>query len=380
MYHISDQQVEFILDDISARGIETEDLQLNLLDHICCIIEQELEENGDFGLFYEATIKRFYKTQLREIEDEAISLLINQNYYAMKKIMIVSGLLSASLFIMGIVLKFIHAPGASLGIVAGVVIMSLIFLPLVFLLKIKEQQQLKDKFLAATGTLGAILMSLSVLFRVMHWPFSIELGYITVAILALLFLPVYGTNGIRKADAKVNTIVTSILLVGACCLWLTMVVSPIGMRINMIRETSNVVRNEMILRAEQQLPVPADSVKDTTGALAVNINTTCEELKHYLLQRSTGHDDIGADFEARDILIRNMWLSDCLDGSAAMDTRLNDLKKMVITYNGNTGTTRKIPVANTILDKSTERVSEAINSLVQIQMYVLQNERSLAMK
>lgn len=376
MYHISEQQVEFILDDISARGIEMEDLQLNLLDHICCIIEQELEENGDFGQFYQATIKRFYKTQLREIEDEAISLLINQNYYAMKKIMIVSGVFSAALFIMGIVLKFMHAPGASFGIVTGVLIMSLIFLPLVFLLKVKEQKQLKDKFLAATGTLSAILMSLSVLFRVMHWPYSIELGYATIGILALLFLPVYVTNGIRQPETKINTAVTSILLVGVCCLWLTMVVSPVGMKLNMIQETSNVVRNEMILRAEQQ-----STAISTSSDLARNINATCEELKTFLLQRSSGHNTLSADFEEKDVLIHNMWLASCIDNSPEMEAKLKELKTMVANYNAKAASAlHKIPVAHTILDMSTERVSDALNSLVQIQMYVLQNERSLAIK
>jgi hypothetical protein len=376
MYHISEQQVEFILDDISARGIETEDLQLNLLDHICCIIEQELEENGDFGRFYQATIKRFYKTQLREIEDEAISLLINQNYYAMKKIMIVSGVFSAALFIMGIVLKFMHAPGASFGIVAGVLIMSLVFLPLVFLLKVKEQKQLKDKFLAATGTVSAILMSLSVLFRVMHWPYSIELGYATIGILALLFLPVYVTNGIRQPETKVNTAVTAILLVGVCCLWLTMVVSPVGMKINMIQETSNVVRNEMILRAEQQ-----STAISTSNDLARSINSSCEELKAFLLQRSSGHNTIGADFEEKEVLIRSTWLASCIDNSPEMEAKLKELKTMVANYNAKAAPAlHKIPVAHTILDMSTERVSDALNSLVQIQMYVLQNERSLAIK
>ena len=44
MYYLSDQQIEYILNDIRRNGVEMEDLQLNLLDHICCIIEQNLEE------------------------------------------------------------------------------------------------------------------------------------------------------------------------------------------------------------------------------------------------------------------------------------------------------------------------------------------------
>lgn len=79
MYCISDQQVDFILDDISRHGIKLEGLQQSLLDHICIIIEQNLEENGDFKKFYDSTIKTFYKNELREIEEETIFLLTHKS-------------------------------------------------------------------------------------------------------------------------------------------------------------------------------------------------------------------------------------------------------------------------------------------------------------
>ncbi len=62
-----------------------EDLQLNLLDHICCIIEQNLKEGDDFEDFYQKTVKQFCKHQLWEIEEETIILLTIKNYNVMKK-------------------------------------------------------------------------------------------------------------------------------------------------------------------------------------------------------------------------------------------------------------------------------------------------------
>jgi hypothetical protein len=70
MYCLSDLEVDFILKDIIARGITTEDIQYNLLDHICIIIEQNLEQNGDFKEFYFSAIKTFYRHDLSEIETE----------------------------------------------------------------------------------------------------------------------------------------------------------------------------------------------------------------------------------------------------------------------------------------------------------------------
>ncbi|HEY4290200.1 MAG TPA: hypothetical protein VGN00_24030 [Puia sp.] len=75
MYSISDQQIDFILHDLAANGIETESLQQDLLDHICTIIERNLEVGGDFDGFYAATVKTFYKKELREIEEETSFLL-----------------------------------------------------------------------------------------------------------------------------------------------------------------------------------------------------------------------------------------------------------------------------------------------------------------
>jgi hypothetical protein len=303
----------------------------------------------------------------------------------MKKIMIFSGLFSAAVFTMGIILKFLHAPGASVCIVSGITIMSLLFLPLMFVLKAKEQKKNKDRFLMGLGTLSAILMSLSIMFLVMHWPGSLNLGYSAIGVLGLLFLPIYISSGIRQPDTKINTIITTILLVGACCLWLTLVVSPAGDKINMIKETNSYVRNEHILKTEQRQLIKAignDSNSATSLAMSRKIDATCEELKSYIIERSTGKKTIEPDFLSTGTFIRNKWVSGYFAEGSDAQNKLNWLRNMVEEYNkANTNTTdpyfHAIPVSQTILDNSEEKVTGALNSLIQIQMCVLQNEREL---
>jgi len=87
MYSINDEQIDFILNDIRRRGVEMEDLQYNLLDHICCIVEQNLESGGNFEDFYNKTIPKFFKHELWEIEEETIFLLKYKNYYKMKRLL-----------------------------------------------------------------------------------------------------------------------------------------------------------------------------------------------------------------------------------------------------------------------------------------------------
>lgn len=223
MYQLSEKQIDFILDDIGARGVEMESLQQNLLDHICCIIEQNLEANGDFESFYQKTIQTFYKDALWEIEEETILLLTFKNYYTMKKIMIMSGAVSAITMSIGIFLKFMHWPGASMFIILGIFFSSFIFLPLLFTLKAKEKQTAKDKLILGIATISGILISLSVLFKVMHWPGANMMGLIFAVIMLVLYIPLYFFSGIKNPESKVNTIVTTVIMIMGCGLFLTLV-------------------------------------------------------------------------------------------------------------------------------------------------------------
>jgi hypothetical protein len=81
MYTISDQQIDFILADLRHRGIRTEDIEFNLLDHICILIEQGLDEGGDFNIFYSAVIRTFYREELYELEEEARFLSATKGPY-----------------------------------------------------------------------------------------------------------------------------------------------------------------------------------------------------------------------------------------------------------------------------------------------------------
>jgi hypothetical protein len=85
MYSISDQQIDFILSDLHSKGIKLEGLQSNLLDHICILIEQNLEQDEDFEQYYFTTLKTFYQKELREIEEETLFLLRYKNHLRLSR-------------------------------------------------------------------------------------------------------------------------------------------------------------------------------------------------------------------------------------------------------------------------------------------------------
>lgn len=282
MYRISDQQIDFILNDISARGIEMESLQQNLLDHICCIIEHDLEEHGDFERFYQKTVKTFYKDALWEIEEETLKLLIFKNYYTMKKTMIVSGTFSAAIMSLGIFFKFMHWPGASALIILGIAVSSLLFLPLLFTLKAKEKQHTKDKITLAIATLAGALISLAILFKVMHWPGANLLGTIFVGLMVLVYIPVYFFSGIKNPDLKVNTIVTTIIMIMGCGLFLTLVNSRPYIQDNANEVTNQALQESYIYMSEQTrlMSSTADMAPPAKDdKLDQACNATCERIE-----------------------------------------------------------------------------------------------------
>lgn len=288
MYSINDKQIDFILDDIRRRGIEMEDLQLNLLDHICCIIEQNLDSDGNFEDFYNQTIPKFFKHELWEIEEETINLLIFKNYYAMKKTMISSGIFAALATICGAFFKLMHWPGSNPLLLLGLVTLSLIFLPLMFTLKIKEKQNKKDKFILLTGSVVATLLGIASVFKIMHWPMASIMIYISLGLLIFIFLPLYFISGIRNPDTRTNTIVTSVLIVAGTGLMMVLPNRAPSIRLN--KATVNYMRNEDAALTEVKSLVITDSLNNDLKSAYDELMTQADRLKDAIIKGISGVD------------------------------------------------------------------------------------------
>lgn len=227
MYPISDQQIDFILNDISGRGIRMEDLQLNLLDHICILIEENLEEGGDFEKFYASVISSFYTKELCEIEEETIFLLTNKNRLSMKRAMIISGTFSVAAFLAASLSKILNTNLTDFMIFLGFLSFVFLFLPLVFIVKFREAVTRQDKLIMASGSLVGILYFFCMLLKFLGpgWPpflgqrwsnmetIWLTLWLVSLGVALFVFIPAYFLAGMQKPETKTNTIVISVLLV-----------------------------------------------------------------------------------------------------------------------------------------------------------------------
>jgi hypothetical protein len=385
MYRLSDEEISFILDDVRRNGIEMEDLQLNLLDHISCIIESELEENGDFMQFYSVAVKRFYKKHLSEIEDETKFLLNNKYYYSMRKTMLISGAVSTSLLTLGILFKFMHWPGAGIGLVIGTILFSLLFLPLVFTIKVREKQQARDKALIGIGTLVAALFSLGTLFKIMHWPGANMLGVLSLTAFALIYIPLFFFSGIKNQETKINTIVTCILMISGCGLFLALVRTPQTSRLQSIKNTEGFIRTEKILMAESEQMRGVDT---SAGSSLIQLSNTilqeCDQLKSGILEWQTGYKNIMADFENKNALIEDDGVKGYFEDNANAQRSLIHLQQQIARYNAALKKqglmTQFIPDGSVDFFMNERKTLLALTDIVQVQMMVLQNLKAMSAK
>ncbi len=328
MYALSEEQIDFILNDIKHRGVEMEDLQLNLLDHICCVIECELEPDGNFENFYQKTIPKFFKKELKEIEEETILLLTFKNYYAMKKSMTVSGTVSVAILIMGSLFKIMHWPGAGVLLALGIIISSLVFLPLMAILKNKEISAMTDKLVLILGTLVGILFCNFVLFKVMHWPGADLLLFSSISLASFVFLPIYFFTGIRKPETKVNTITSSILLVMVIILQFTLINTRPAKKQLQIKMYTYIQSEKLLANLQKQM-------NDSTARkkLIDGINTKCDQIKSMIIENAIGQKYIPSNFEEQGIFIEEGNLGNRFFENGIGIKLLSDLKSDINKYN-----------------------------------------------
>ncbi len=240
------------------------------------------------------------------------------------------------------------------------------------------------------GTLSGILMSLSILFKIMHWPGALALGIVSVLVLVFVFLPIYFFTGIRQEEQKVNTITVSILIIMVSGLWLTLIRSPRSSHMMDVRDTNSFMISEQIVENEQRLLekyLRNDSIHSTPLLLSQRITATCQELKTYIIESETGFKKIESDFETKRVLLKDQnGFNPFVDPSAT--ARVSELIHLVDEYNvwikaKNVTDLKEIPTRGFFVEyfKDGEMgmmsLMGVLNQLSQMQMFVLQNEREL---
>ena len=292
MHSLGDIEVDFIDSDLKSRGIVLEDLRNNLLDHICCIIENEITVEDNFHEYYEAILPRFFDNQLSEIQTDTDNLLKFKNFYIMKKILKYSGAATVVLTLLGAIFKSAHWPGAALLIILGGFSFSVIYIPLLIILKLKDEESKIDKLVHTFGLILAIFLSAGVLFKIMRWPFANNLMFYSTLLFTFVFVPIYFITRFRRPDLKFNTTVNSVLMIAVGGIFYSMFDMSYSRKYEQLMVEDHIYIHE----SAEKLMVSNDRLflKESENEIAIElhskseaINSKIEELAAYITENKT---------------------------------------------------------------------------------------------
>jgi hypothetical protein len=110
----------------------------------------------------------------------------------MKKITLLTGIIASIIILIGVIMKFLHWPGASIALVIGCSLFAILYAPLLFVEKNKVAKNGFQKFVNFIILLAMVTIVIGFLFKAMHWPgagFGVHIGHVVLLVLIpLLFM------------------------------------------------------------------------------------------------------------------------------------------------------------------------------------------------
>lgn len=198
---LSLDQLRLVERDVQMEGITYSHLEYDLLDHVCCDIEDRMQKGISFDDAYKAVKLDVGIQGLRRVQEETL-LLINKNYRMMKKSMKTLGTIALAGVSIAALAKLMHWPGASILIILSTFAVSTIFFPAALYVWYKEVFQKKNGFIVILAFFAGFTFMYGTLFRLMHWPFGGPLLVIG-EFLTILTLIIGGIKYINSKNSKI---------------------------------------------------------------------------------------------------------------------------------------------------------------------------------
>ena len=209
-------EVSVISADVRRQEITFSHLADDLVDHLCCDVEYEMEAGLPFADAYRRVKERMGMRRLKEIQEETL-YSVDTKYRKMKNTMKISSVAGTVLFGFAALFKIMHWPGAGIMLSLGALVLAFVFMPSALVVLWKESHSSRKLLLYIASFLAAMLIIFALLFKVQHWPMAGLVSMLAAVTAMFLFLPSLLAVSLRRQENREKRIV---YIIGATGLFL----------------------------------------------------------------------------------------------------------------------------------------------------------------
>jgi hypothetical protein len=184
-------------------GITLSSLKDDLLDHLCCAIEEQMDAGLDFDNSFRTAIDELAPKGLSDIEEQTV-LMLNHKLIPMKKLTYVIGLVACMMIVMGWLLSVLHwSAGFMLG-TAGVMSFVFLFLPMLAISKFKSAAAMPqyEKTSIILAICSGVILSGGLTLKILHLPGANIMILVGSVLVAFGFLPFLFFSMYRRSIAS----------------------------------------------------------------------------------------------------------------------------------------------------------------------------------
>ena len=200
MPELSIDNINLIISDVKKQEISFSHLADELIDHLCCDVEDEMLNGLDFTQAYIRVKNKLGKRRLKEIQEETL-YAVDTKYRRMKNTMKISGITGTILLGFAALFKIQHWPGAGIMLTIGAVILAFVFLPSSLRVLWKETHNRNSLFLFISAFIAGFFFILGTVFKIQHWSGA---GILLLLAFtgALMFVPALLVTKLRDQENK----------------------------------------------------------------------------------------------------------------------------------------------------------------------------------
>ena len=136
----------------------------------------------------------------------------------MKQKIYILGIATAMIVFLGTLFKINHWAGAGILLMAGIFILVFVFMPMALINSYKAEGNRSNRILYFITWLTSLVVFISILFKVQHWPGAGYLMMVSIPFPFVVFLPVFLFVTSRNKDHSIyNTVYMLFLLMVISC-------------------------------------------------------------------------------------------------------------------------------------------------------------------